>query len=132
MQISKLLLLLSLFAITCSYAPLDKNEKGNVIYSFESGQMQCMSEIDPEGHTFVLYKSLNKNTTIGFTTLKGFSKKGCVLVVNMDVEEEPRICAGWINRQEVSVGIDPKPVEKITLSGRIVYKNDFITVMTDA
>lgn len=133
MQISRFFLFISLFTLTCNFSLMSKNveiEKGNVIYFFESGKMQCSSEINPEGHTFVLYRSLSKNTRVEFNSMKRNPKKEFVLTALMLVEAETELCAGWVNMQEVNIGIDPKPVEKVTLSGKIVYKNDLITVMT--
>lgn len=133
MQISRFFLFFYLFILTCSFSLMNKDveiEKGNVIYFFESGKMQCSSEINPEGHTFVLYQSLSKNTRVEFNSMKRNPNKEFVLTALMLVEAETELCAGWINMQEVNIGIDPKPVEKVTLSGKIVYKNDLITVMT--
>ncbi|PJD93044.1 MAG: hypothetical protein CK425_13070 [Parachlamydia sp.] len=132
MQISRFILFISLFILACSFSLMSKDveiEKGNVIYFFESGKMQCSSEINSEGHTFVLYQSLSKNTRVEFNSIKRNPKKEFVLTALMLVEAETELCAGWVNMQEVNIGIDPKPVEKVTLSGKIVYKNDLITVM---
>ena len=104
---------------------------GDVIYSFESGKMECLSEINPEGYTYVLLKSLNKNTKVKFSRIDLTQKKELVLVLNMLVEEETTLCAGWVNMQEVKIVIDPLPVEKITLSGKTIYKADKITVMAE-
>lgn len=105
-------------------------KQGNVIYTFESGRMQCLSEIDAEGHTWVLIKSLDANTTVLLNRAEK-NKGDFVLVLTMLVEDTSGICASWTNMQEVRLPVNPIKVEKTTLSARRIYEKSDITVMKD-
>lgn len=105
-------------------------KQGNVIYAFESGRMQCLSEIDTEGHISVLIKSLDANTTVIFNKVEKY-KGDFVLVLTMLVKDTSGICASWTNMQEVKMVIDPIKVEKTTLSAKKIYEKDGLTVMQD-
>ncbi|MGE3920756.1 MAG: hypothetical protein AB7F64_07460 [Gammaproteobacteria bacterium] len=137
LQVIRFFLLITVLTMGCSFKAQNKDpivKRGNVIYSFASGKMQCQSEIDSNGHIFVLLKSLDKNTNITFSdviqTRNSKSKKPeFVVKALMTVAENSDICAGWINAQEVSIKIDPLPVQSISLSGKQVYVSDHITVM---
>lgn len=128
----KLVFLLSVFILSSSFNLLKNNntvEQGNVIYTFESGKMQCLSEVNLEGEIVVLIKSLKENTHIEFNKVEFNKQKKMVIVLLMQVEEENNLCAGWINMQEVRILIDPQPVQKITLTGKAIYKADNLTVL---
>lgn len=139
LQVVRFFLLITVFTMGCSFKAQNKGpvvKRGNVIYSFSSGKMQCQSEIDSDGHIFVLLKSLDKNTSITFSdviqTKNSKSKKSEFVVKTvMNVAEDTNLCASWINIQEVSLKIDPLPVQSISLSGKQVYVSDHITIMVD-
>lgn len=139
LQVIRFFLLITVLTIGCSFKAKNKDsivECGNVIYSFASGKMQCQSEIDPDGHIFVLLKSLDKNTSIRFSDARRIrdaksKKREFVVSTSMSVAEETDLCTSWINIQEVSIKIDPLPVQSISLSGKQVYVSDYITVMTN-
>ena len=103
-------------------------KQGNVVYTFESGRMQCLSEIDSEGHTWALIKSLDENTTVNFNKTES-CRGDFVLVLTMLVKDTSGICASWVNIQEVKLVIDPIQVEKTTLSGKPIYEKNNLTVM---
>ena len=105
-------------------------KQGNVIYTFESGRMQCLSEIDDEGHTWALIKSLDANTTVIFNKVEK-RKSDFVLVLTMLVKDTSGICASWTNMQEVKLVIDPIRIEKTSLSGKTIYEKGNLTVMQD-
>ncbi len=105
-------------------------KQGDVTYFFESGKMQCLSEVNPEGDIFILLKSLDKNTKVNFSKIDTRNPKKPVLVAVMLVEEDTDLCASWTNMQEVSMVIDPKPVETITLSGKTIHKAGNITILS--
>lgn len=132
MQITKLFLLMSLFALGCGFSSARNPEvkKGDVVYSFESGKMQCLSQVNSEGNIVVLLKSLDKNTQVKFSKINR-SGKNLVLVANMLVQEDPPICAGWVNMQEVKIILDPQSIENFTLFGKTIHKSDNITVMAE-
>ena len=134
-QVIRFFLLIIVLTMGCSFKSKDPIVKrGNVIYSFADGKMQCQSEINPEGHIFVLLKSLDKNTTIRFLDVVNSKtakakKPEFVVKALMSVVEDTDICAGWINAQEVSIKIDPLPTQSVSLSGKQIYVSDQITVM---
>ena len=130
LKLSKIFLLLSVFVIACSFSSNSKVKQGNVIYFFESGKMQCLSEINSEGQIFVLLKSLKKNTQVEFSKLELSKENLLVVVLAMIVKEETEICKNWTNMQEVKIAIDPKQVKTITLSGKKIYQADNMTIMT--
>lgn len=103
-------------------------KQGNVVYTFESGRMQCLSEIDAKGHTWALIKNLDENTTVNFNNIE--SRRGdFVLVLTMLVKDTSGICASWVNIQEVKLVIDPVRVEKTTLFGKPIYEKNNLTIM---
>ena len=129
----KYLTILVVFVIVSGFSGFKNDavvKKGNVIYSFESGKMQCLSEVDSSGKIVILLKSLEKNTEVKFGKIDSKNPRKQVLVATMLVQEDTDLCASWTNMQEVNIAIDPKPVEKITLSGNTVYNAGNITVLT--
>lgn len=135
--LTRFLLLICVMTMSCSFKAKNKDvviKAGNVTYSFASGKLQCQAQIDSEGHTFVLLKSLDKNTTLTFSNVlcsKNSKTKAIEFVVKvlMAVKEDTDICAGWINAQEVSIKIDPLPTKTVSLTGTKVYDSNQITVM---
>jgi hypothetical protein len=127
--------MLLILTISCGFNPFDPFiAQGNVIYSFASGRMQCQSEIDAEGHTFVLLKSLDNRTQVKFVELtnsKNSRKEKPKLAVKLliEVDEKTNLCASWKSYQEVTIVLDPLRVKKNSLIGQTVYKSDQITVM---
>ncbi|HEV8052277.1 MAG TPA: hypothetical protein VGP47_07275 [Parachlamydiaceae bacterium] len=110
-------------------------KQGNVIYNFETGKLQCQSEINSTGEITILYKSLKDNTSIDFvrvgTAINPNSKKvDEVIVFLIRVEDENPICKSMTYYQEVFIPIDPKPVKEISLSGKTIYKSKSIHVVT--
>lgn len=112
--------------LTCSLSAADE---GKVVYSFESGKMQCLSEVDVEGNLSILLESLRSNTKLHFQKVFTHQTGSLVLSLIMFVEEDKDLCAGWINAQEVNIAIHPKAVDKITLVGKKIFQKDKITVM---
>ena len=104
-------------------------EEGSVIYSFESGKMQCLSEVNLQGNVTVLLKNLDKYTQVKFNKVEKTNRNKYVVVVTMIVEEENPICARWVNLQEVKIVLNPKFVEKTTLSGKTIYTKNNISVL---
>ncbi len=135
--VTRLFFLISILTISCSFKLINDDPtvtQGNVIHSFESGKMQCQSEVDPEGHIFVLLKGLNKNTKVNFfevVSIKHSVEEEVTFIVRalMEVEEDTNLCARWINLQEVSIEINPLPIKTVSLIGEQVYNSDQITVM---
>lgn len=118
--------------LTCSsFLPKENDnvvEKGNVIYSFESGKMQCQSQKDADGNIVILLKSLDKNTTVQFNSIVN-TRNGLLLKCMMIVNEETDLCASWTNVQEVSIVVDPIIVQNITLFGKSIYQLNKITIV---
>lgn len=112
--------------LTCSLSAADD---GKVVYSFESGKMQCSSEIDGEGNLSILLESLHTNTKLHFKNVFLHPTGKLILSLLMCVEQDTDFCAGWVNAQEVSIAIYPKAVDKITLNGKKLFQKDKITVM---
>jgi hypothetical protein len=132
-QMTRLFLVILIFLLSTGFSLLKKDavvKRGNVLYSFEGGKMQCLSEEDEEGHIFILLKSLKENTQIKFINMEISQDKEWVLVGMMRVEEDTNLCAGWTNLQEVKIVIMPKKVKKVTLSGEVVHQGEKITVMS--
>lgn len=129
----KLFGLLSVVALACSFSAPKKPivELGKVVYFFESGKMQCLSEVDNEGKITILLRSLDKKTTLTFRKVEQKKDRKMVLTLLMAVTEDTNICAGWINAQEVNIAIDPKPVSQTTLKGDIIFTKGNITVFME-
>lgn len=131
-QLKKFILFLALFAVTCSFLKTPKNdtvvEIGNVVYCFENGKIQCLSEKDAHGEIKVLLKSLKSNTKIQFTKIEFIPSKGIVLTAMMLVEDNSGLCASWTNMQEIKIVLEPKPVQETKLTGKVVYEKGNITV----
>lgn len=105
-------------------------EKGNVIYPYEGGRIQCLSEIDASNKIFVLFKSLDENTAVEFIKVE-FTKTMPILKVLMSVDAKKADYGSWIDMQEVNIGINPKNVETTSLVGKTVYSSNGITVMSE-
>ncbi|WP_068467667.1 hypothetical protein [Candidatus Protochlamydia phocaeensis] len=129
-SVMQFILAACLLIATCSFGSATGPTivtKGNVIYSFNSGKIQCQSQIDPNGQLAILLTSLKGNTKIRFLELNSRnSKKGTneyVLKIFMVVEssEYADLCGGWSDAQEVTIVIDPKQVPEINLTGDEVY-----------
>ena len=135
MKVVNVFLLIALFITSCTpcaYSALKEHaevKKGDVVYSFSSGKMQCLSEMDSNDHTFILLKTLDKNTVVDFKGLYFNERNELVLVLTMLVDEKTDLCASWKNLQEVSIGIEPSRVEKTNLTGKIVFEHPNFTVM---
>jgi hypothetical protein len=137
-SIFQFFLAIFLLTISCSFASTQSPaevSQGNVIYSFKSGKMQCQSQIDLDGQLTILLTSLSANTNIHFQELvskrlrKGqqeYALKAIMLVTN---SEPSKLCAGWVNAQEVTIDIYPLPVKEITLTGKKVYSLGQVTVL---
>ena len=124
--------LLTLLLIATGFTPGINNHAnvnpGNVVYRFESGKMQCLSEEDSAGHTWVLFKSLDPHTTVEFNKIEKYQGK-FPFVGTMFVEDTSAPCASWVNMQEIKIVVDPVEVEKTTLQGKKVYGTEKITVL---
>jgi len=123
--------LMTLLAFSGTMHAVDSDpivEKGNIIYTFASGKMQCQSEIDANGHVWVLIKSLDDITRVNFSKIEKYKGKP-LLVVNMLVEDKNALCASWVNMQEMKLVIDPIKVEKTSLTGKTIYEKNNITVL---
>ena len=132
LKLTRLFLLILIGIMNWSFTHLTEPvvEQGNVIYAFESGKMQCQSEINPEGYITVLLKSLTPNTTLKLMGAPSKTKDSEFLIkILMEVSEKTDFCASWKNVQEVEIVIDPLPTQSISLQGKKVYKSDQITVM---
>jgi hypothetical protein len=130
-SIIRIFCLLSVFILNCGFSLTNNTtvDQGRVIYAFESGKIECLSQIDPNGKIVVLLKSAKENTEVEFNKIIHSKKKGYILQGVMQVEEDTNLCAGWLNVQEINIAIDPKPVSAITLTGKQVYASDDITVL---
>jgi hypothetical protein len=127
----RLFLLFTIFSTTCIFAAQDKNQRGNVIYSFKSGKIQCQSEINANQEITILLSPLKKNTKINFVEVKHSKKHGLNLKALMSVAEEKPICASWTDCQEVNIQINPTPVNTFTLTGKEVYNSNGIKVLVE-
>ena len=105
---------------------------GNAIYTFASGKIQCMSNIDSQGHTFVLIRSLDTNTTCDLleiiSPLKGKKNSCFIAKVIMRVKVDTKICKSWTEVQEVYIPIRPLQVKTNQLFGNKIYESGEITV----
>jgi hypothetical protein len=130
-KILRLLSLLCIACVCCGYTNPKEQAKvtpGNVIYTFAGGKMQCQSEVNPSGEIVVLLKSLDKNTTVQFSRLQK-KNNDWLLVITMLVNEKTDICASWINKQDVTIQLDPLSVDTISLTGKQVYTKNGVTVL---
>lgn len=123
--------LLSIVVLACSFSKPKQPvvEPGKVVYYFESGKMQCLSEVDQQGKITILLQSLDVNTTLTFNKVEQKKNQKPVLTLFMAVKEDTDICAGWINAQEVKLAIHPKPVSQTTLNGDVLFTKGNITVL---
>jgi len=139
MPIAIRLILLPLLLIFCSFSLINKEDsdvkQGNVIYKFKTGKIQCQSEIDAAGQIAILYKSLKNNTTIEFVRVGVEANPKTkvreeVIVFVIRVKEENPICLSWTDIQEITIVIDPLPVNEISLSGKTIFRSGKIHVLT--
>lgn len=103
-------------------------QDGNVIYTYENGTIQCLSEKSAIGTTVVLIKSLKENTVItdvDLGRLDGFY----AIKALMAVRQNKANCAGWIDTKEVIIAIQPIDVPEITLEGKPVITRDGVIVL---
>ena len=131
-NVSKLALLFSIFLINIGFS-LKKNDAvnrpGEIVYSYEGGKMQCLSEQETSGKLSILIKSLDDNTKVNFNKLDSRNPDKIILVVTMTVDQGSKLCASWITMQEVTMVINPKIVEKTSLVGKFIYEANNIFVM---
>jgi hypothetical protein len=131
---SSILRLLSLLCIACVCCGFSNPKEhadvkpGNLVYTFGTGKMQCQSQVNAAGEIVVSLKSLEKNTTVQFSRLQK-KNNDWLLTLNMLVTEETDLCAGWTNKQEVKIVLDPITVETITLTGKQVYSKNGVSVL---
>lgn len=121
-----------LLILTTSCSSLSSNpfiEQGHVIYSYKSGKMECLSEIDGQGNLCILLKSLSKNTEIEFYDVNRLNDKTVILTTVISVEDENAPCARWVDVQEVQLEINPIQVNQITLQGNPIYNKGGITIL---
>ena len=105
--------------------------KGNMIYSYGSGRMQCKSEIDSKGQIAILLNPLKKNTIIQFIEMLSTNKRNTsVLRCRIIVNEETDLCAAWQNVKELYIEINPRTVKQISLTGEIIFNSKRIKVFT--
>lgn len=123
-----LTMLLLVNSVSYAFYTHAETKEGDVIYSFECGKMQCLSEIDHKGHIWVVLKSLNSNTTVNFNKVEKLDKDS-ILTFTMFVEDTSKMCAAWINMQEVQIVLNPIKVKKTTFTAKKIYEKDGITVM---
>lgn len=104
--------------------------RGNVIHSFKNGKVQCLSQTDSSGQVTILLKSLSDNTTFEFKEL--FTKGDSYVLTGMIyVKADTDICLAWIDAQPLAIEINPEPVECTTLTGKQIYANDGVTVLSE-
>jgi hypothetical protein len=129
--------LIAILTMGCSFKVKEDADTftnvGNIIRTFGSGGIQCQSEIDSEGHIFVLLKSLNKNTTLTFldVILMNLKPKKSKYIVKVLVafQEDSNTCIDLVDT-ELYIQIDLLPTQTVSLKGKQVYISDHITVMT--
>lgn len=131
-MIKNICFFLATFVLTLNYSYAGQKgntvERGNVIYCFETGKMQCQSEINQAKEITILLSSLKKNTEVKFKSITG-SKNKLVAKVVMLVKDENPICASWTDMQEVNLAIDPTPVQAFTLTGEEIYNSKGVRVL---
>ena len=116
--------------ITCSCTTLScSTGSGDLTYCFETGKIQCLSEINPSNEVTILLKSLKNNTTFSFDDVLISEGNNIVVKFVMVVKDENPICASWTDVQSVHIGIDPKYVQEFTLTGKEVYNHKGIRVL---
>lgn len=126
--VAKVILLLLASSLNAPWKSNPLPTPGSVVYSFSSGRMECQSEIDSSGRLVVLLKGLSDNTTLEFQKFWVSEDKEFVVSFLMAVLDD-KICRGWIDLQEVTMVVQPKPTSAITLSGKVVFSSDQVTVM---
>lgn len=95
---------------------------GKVIFSYEEAKIQCLSEIDPAGVTYIQLKSLDPFTQVKFETFALIDKRFCVLVF-MEISLQNTPFASHIHCQPVFIPLNPIRVETVTLTGDLIYSD---------
>ena len=119
------------FAISSSFSLIpnqSNSQPGNVTYSYEGGQIQCLSQQDETGHITILLKSLNSHTTAKFSNIY-LHEKQHMLKVLMLIAAETDLCASWTTFHEVHIPIEPIQKKSITLEGKLAHKQTGFTVL---
>ena len=125
-----LCLTLSILLAGCSVKNQDSIiQDGNIIYTYEGGTIQCISQKGPYGTIAVLVQSLKENTFITDVEL-GFSGDVPVIKLLMAVRNNHSVCAGTIDTQEVFIPLQPVDVPEITLEGRPIIAHNGMVVLT--
>lgn len=98
---------------------------GKITYSWLTGQLQCRSEIDQNGHITALIEPADKHTTILHTTLttkKEISGSTQYLVTVYFSEG----AYSAQSARSVTLLLDPLPVETISLKGNVMLKEESV------
>lgn len=126
-------LFLSLILLTtlasCSVKNRDViTEHGDIIYTYKTGTIQCLSQKSTVGTIAVLVQSLKENTVITDVDLGRLGDIHAVKVI-MAVKQKNPICASWTDIKEVIIPIEPIDVSKITLEGKPILAKDGVIVL---
>ncbi len=140
----RMLLLTLIFISICSFKQksVAKFKDGSRVYitkdfgvvklTGEEFKFQCLSEVDSQGHVFILLDNLNRSTRLKFIEMVSLPSKRPmpskeyvvrleVLTDDEDDEEE----------NEFFLTLNPLPVAIISLSGTVVFSSKEITVMAN-
>lgn len=104
-------------------------KQGNLVYSFEKGKIQLITESTPDGRIVGLLKPLKANTSIESVKIDDTQQTISFLMI---VQQEKPICAGWTDIQSVTIKLDPKPVSHISLGGKILKTSEKVTILGPA
>jgi len=129
----KLLLCIFILTAASGFSTDNQYSDSGIIHTFKSGKMLIQSQVDRTGQMTVSLKSLTPDTWFNFQDIssKNHSKKNkkYTLKGTMHVKDDSGICAGWVDIQPLTIAIDPKLVDRITLTGRPVYQSGSIAVL---